>query len=101
MTRSRSMVRKTRLCLLFSLSNNLWEKRTILPNFSLACSSSSSCSHHRSIEPAAVKFFTFRFCDEDDDDVNDDVTVRANARRVLLRGRMINWFLSICFFYAL
>lgn len=64
------------------------------------CSSSSSGSH-RSIEPAAVKFFTFRRRDEDDDDVNDDLAVRANARRVLLRGRMINWFLSICFFYAL
>ena len=92
MTRSRSMVRM-RVCV-YSLSfffSNLWEKRTILPNFSLVCSSSSCCSH-RSIEPAAVKFFTFCFCDENDDDVNDDLTVRANVYRVLLRGRMINWF---------
>jgi hypothetical protein len=72
--------------------------------FSRACSSSSSsssCAHHRSIEPALAAKFTFGFCDEDDDDVNDDLAVRANARRVLLRGRMINWFLSMCFFYAL
>jgi hypothetical protein len=59
------------------------------------------CSSSLDIEPALAAKFTFRFCDEDDDDVNDDVAVRANARRVLLRGRMINWFLAICFFYAL
>ena len=67
------------------------------------CSSSSSCSHRISIEPAlAAKFTLFRFCDEDNDDDDDDLAVSANARRVLLRARMmINWFLSICFFYAL
>ena len=99
------MVRKTRLCLLFSLSlsriifgKNEPFYRTFLSLVLLLLLVLSA----RSIEPAAVKFFTFRFYDEDDDDVNDDVTVRANARRVLLRGRMmINWFLSICFFYAL
>jgi len=60
--------------------------------FSLACSSLSSCSHFRSIEPALAAKFTFRFCDEDNDDVNDDdLAVRANAYRVR-RGRMMKWF---------
>ena len=44
------------------------------------------------IEPALAAKFTFRFCDEDNDDVSDDdLAVRANAYRVR-RGRMMKWF---------
>jgi|TARA_B100001142_G_scaffold232249_1_gene230485 hypothetical protein len=95
----------TLLSLFFSLSKSSLGKTNHFTElfFSLVCSSSSSCSHRISIEPAlAAKFTLFRFCDEDNDDDDDDLAVSANARRVLLRARMlINWFLSICFFYAL
>ena len=40
------------------------------------------CSSSLDIEPALAAKFTFRFCDEDDDDVNDDLAVRANANVV-------------------
>ena len=64
------------------------------------CSSSSSCSHRASIEPALkAKFTSFRFCDEENDD-DDLAAVRANKASCSSSRANddIHWCLSMCFF---
>ena len=66
------------------------------------CSSSSSCSHRASIEPALkAKCTSFRFCDEDNDDDDDDLAaVRANKASCSSSRANddTHWCLSMCFF---
>jgi len=72
--------------------------RTFL--FSQSVSSSSSCSHRASIEPALkAKFTSFRFCDEENDD-DDLAAVRANKASCSSSRANddIHWCLSMCFF---
>jgi len=108
-TRSRSMVREKRvsvftllslfLSLIIIFGKNEPFYRTFL--FSqTCCSSSSSCSHRASIEPALkAKFTSFRFCDEENDD-DDLAAVRANKASCSSSRANddIHWCLSMCFF---
>ena len=77
----------TLLSLFFSLPKSSLGKTNHFTElfFSLVCSSSSSsCSHRISIEPAlAAKFTLFRFCDEDNDDDDDDSSSRANDDKLV------------------